>query len=575
VAAEIFGKYQLLHKLATGGMGEVWLARQSGPAGFDRFVAVKRLLPNLAENNEFVQMFLDEARLVARLTHPNICQVYEFGSEKGMYYLSMEYMHGEPLSSLLERSLKEKKPIDTGLVAYIIAQALDGLHFAHERKDEHGVPLGIVHRDISPSNIFVTYDGTVKLLDFGIAKAAHRLTQTVAGAIKGKFGYIAPEVYRGETIDRRVDLFAMGVVLWELLLRRRLYKRETEYEVLRAIVEEAPPDPRQYDPKIPEELCVAAMKALAKQPADRFQTGQEMRKQIAAYLRVLPKEIDADGLAELMQNLYGQVWIDLRASVLDSFKDASGDISGADVLNATKTDSSVSKVSGGGGNFSRSVNSPPPLSGTALSVPTPPPKRSNLPVILAGVGGALVAAIGAGWFLLKPGPETPTFPQPQDPIAQGPDTTKPLKTTPPGPSGPSGAIAPTGAVAAATGGQTAPPVFQTPIPPPITMGTVVVTAQPAGAKVRLDDRTPTLVPATFDKLTPGTRHELVISAAGYKDEKKTILVAAGAASYDLSLQPLATKHTKPPKGTPGIGPTKPPRDNVPDVDTPLDPWGGK
>jgi serine/threonine-protein kinase len=565
VAAEIFGKYQLLHKLATGGMGEVWLARQSGPAGFDRFVAVKRLLPNLAENNEFVQMFLDEARLVARLTHPNICQVYEFGSEHGMYYLSMEYMHGEPLSSLLERSLKEKKPIDVGLVAYIIAQALDGLHFAHERKDEHGVPLGIVHRDISPSNIFVTYDGTVKLLDFGIAKAAHRLTQTVAGAIKGKFGYIAPEVYRGETIDRRVDLFAMGVVLWELLLRRRLYKRETEYEVLRAIVEEAPPDPRQYDPKVPEELCIAALKALAKQPADRFQTGQEMRKQIAAYLRVLPKEVDADALAELMQNLYGQVWIDLRASVLDSFKDASGDISGADVLNATKTDSSVSKVSGGGGNFSRSVNSPPPLSASQVGIKPQQQKRSKLPVILGAVVG-VAAAAGGAVFLLRPPPEQQQFPQPQDPVAQN---DPPQGKTPTGTPGATGVVAATGATAPPT------PNVATPNVPPggVVMGTVVVTAEPAGATVKLDDRTPTLVPATFDKLTPGSRHELIIEHPGYKQEKKVIMVAAGSASYDLNLQPLAEKHTKQPKQPSGTNPSKPPRDNVPDTDQPLNPWG--
>ncbi len=546
-------------------MGEVWLARQSGPAGFDRFVAVKRLLPNLAENNEFVQMFLDEARLVARLTHPNICQVYEFGSEKGMYYLSMEYMHGEPLSSLLERSLKEKKPIDTGLVAYIIAQALDGLHFAHERKDEHGVPLGIVHRDISPSNIFVTYDGTVKLLDFGIAKAAHRLTQTVAGAIKGKFGYIAPEVYRGETIDRRVDLFAMGVVLWELLLRRRLYKRETKYEVLRAIVEEAPPDPRQYDPKVPEELCVAAMKALAKQPADRFQTGQEMRKQIAAYLRVLPKEIDADSLAELMQNLYGQVWIDLRASVLDSFKDASGDISGADVLNATKTDSSVSKVSGGGGNFSRAVNSPPPS--VQVVAPAQRARRSNLPVILSAVVGVVVAGTGATLYLLHQPPEPQQFPHPQETTAQNGDNPA---TPKPGPTGPTGAPAAPGD-AAATG--PTPNVAPPPTGPAgIVMGTVVVTAVPAGAKVQFDDRTPTQVPATFEKLTPGTTHELVISAVGYKPEKRTILVIAGEKSFDTNLQPLATRHPKQPKG-PGNSPPKSKSDNPNvDTDTPLDPW---
>ena len=331
--AEKFGKYSLLHKLATGGMGEVWLARQSGPAGFDRFIAVKRLLPNLAENNEFVQMFLDEARLAARLTHPNICQVYEFGREGGSYYLAMEYMHGESLSSMLERSIKERKPLTQPMVALIIQQALEGLHFAHEAKDEHGRPLNLVHRDISPSNIFVTYDGQVKLLDFGIAKAAHRITQTVAGSIKGKFGYIAPEVYKGMTIDRRVDLFAMGVVLWEMLTRRRLYKRAAEYEILRAIVEEEPPDPRSLDSSITPELAETALKALAKLPGERYQTALEMRRAVSVYLRSLRDEMDAQALAEIMVQLYGQVWIDLRSSVLESFKDTSGSVANADVLN--------------------------------------------------------------------------------------------------------------------------------------------------------------------------------------------------------------------------------------------------
>jgi serine/threonine-protein kinase len=534
VAAEIFGKYQLLHKLATGGMGEVWLARQSGPAGFDRFVAVKRLLPNLAENNEFVQMFLDEARLVARLTHPNICQVYEFGSEQGMYYLSMEYMHGEPLSSLLERSLKEKKPIGSALTAYIIAQALEGLHFAHERKDEHGVPLGIVHRDISPSNIFVTYDGNVKLLDFGIAKAAHRLTQTVAGAIKGKFGYIAPEVYRGEAIDRRVDLFAMGVVLWEMLLRRRLYKRETEYEVLRAIVEEAPPDPRTYDATVPEALAIASLKALAKQPADRFQTGQEMRKQIAVYLRQIEKEADAEGLAELMQNIYGQVWIDVRASVLDSFKDSS-DISNADILNPTKTDSSVSKVKTNSGNFSRQVNAPP-TSGSGKIAAAPPPPKSKLPIILGSVIG-VVALAGAGVFFLLPSPPPP---DPSPPAAPAPAA--------PAPEANAAIPAPTPAV---------------PLAP--TKGTVVVKVQPPSAKVQLDDSTPTVTPAKFTDLVPGSKHELVITSPGYEVKKIPIEVAAGDSNYNYDLVPLPKIH-KPTKGA-GQG-----KHDINTEDT-LNPWG--
>ncbi len=547
MAAELFGKYQLLHKLATGGMGEVWLARQSGPAGFDRFVAIKRLLPNLAENNEFVQMFLDEARLVARLTHPNICQVYEFGSEHGMYYLAMEYMHGEPLSSLLERSLKEKKPIDKGLAAYIVAQALDGLHFAHERKDEHGQPLGLVHRDISPSNIFVTYDGTVKLLDFGIAKAAHRLTQTVAGAIKGKFGYIAPEVYRGEQIDRRVDIFAMGVVLWEMLVRRRLYKRETEYEVLRAIVEEAPPDPRKYDAEVPGALAAATLKALAKNPADRFQTGHEMRKQISAYLRELPREIDADALSVLMTNLYGQVWIDLRASVLDSFKEASGDISGADVLNPTKTDSSISQIQG---SFSRTVN--PPRSPAGAVAPPAPPQvqragRSSLALVAVAlvVGGSLAG--GALWFLRSPAPEQPVFPRPAETAAPAPV---------PQPAAPTPALAPA-------------PTPTPAAPSKPVRGELVINVQPASARVRLDGKDPVSAPAHFKDLALGSQHELLLSASGYEPKKVPVQVVAAENSYTYELTLLPSRPRKP-RG--GGGGAKHGGESI-KTDDVLNPWG--
>ena len=543
MAAELFGKYQLLHKLATGGMGEVWLARQSGPAGFDRFVAIKRLLPNLAENNEFVQMFLDEARLVARLTHPNICQIYEFGCEKGMYYLSMEYMHGEPLSSLLERSLKERKPIDRGIAAHVISQACEGLHFAHERKDDSGVPLGIVHRDVSPSNVFVTYDGTVKLLDFGIAKAAHRLTQTVAGAIKGKFGYIAPEVYRGEAIDRRVDIFAMGVVFWELLVRRRLYKRETEYEVLRAIVEEPVPDPRQYDATIPEELALAAVKALAKQPSERFQTAMELRRVISGYLRGLEHEIDADSLGALMQNVYGQVWIDLRASVLDSFKDASGEISGADVLNP-QSGSGVSQARIAE-SFVRQVNAPSFQPGAVSSAARPRPRSRAL--LFAGIA-AMTLLGGLAWFALRP--RSPAEPMDDREVEASPPK-------PPSVSVPAAVIPP----AVAT-----PPAAQPPPPAAPAPGRLVVRPDPQTASVRLDDRPPVGgISATFNDLTPERPHMFSVSAPGFDAKRFNFKVGPGeTATYEVSLvkhrqrQPLV-KHDREPAGI--------------RTDEPLNPWG--
>ena len=517
VPAEKFGKYSLLHKLATGGMGEVWLARQSGPAGFDRFIAVKRLLPNLAENNEFVQMFLDEARLAARLTHPNICQVYEFGREGGSYYLAMEYMHGESLSSMLERSIKERKPLSQPVVAMIIQQALEGLHFAHEAKDEQGRPLNLVHRDISPSNIFVTYDGQVKLLDFGIAKAAHRITQTVAGSIKGKFGYIAPEVYKGMTIDRRVDLFAMGVVLWEMLTRRRLYKRAAEYEILRAIVEEEPPDPRTLDSSISQELAQTALKALAKLPGERYQTALEMRRAVSSFLRSLRDEMDAQALAEVMVQLYGQVWIDLRSSVLESFKESAGSVVNAEALNPTRTNSQISQITDAqavipGADFSQQVQPVAPVRSPSRvgsrpnisnRLPTPLPPMAPPPQthsgLLIGLGSVvtLIALVSVAAFAAwKHKVPDPLPAEPTDPVALRNDV------VPPSPPVPNVAANPQQEARVA--------------PPPKAFGTLTVTATPRSALVQLDDGEDRSVPWTYKDLQPGTRHHVVVHSPGYE-----------------------------------------------------------
>ncbi len=561
--AEKFGKYSLLHKLAVGGMGEVWLARQSGPAGFDRFIAVKRLLPNLAENNEFVQMFLDEARLAARLTHPNICQVYEFGREGGAYYLAMEYMHGESLSSMLERSIKERKPLSQPVVALILQQALEGLHFAHEAKDEQGRPLGLVHRDISPSNIFVTYDGQVKLLDFGIAKAAHRITQTVAGSIKGKFGYIAPEVYKGQPIDRRVDLFAMGVVLWEMLTRRRLYKRAAEYEILRAIVEEPPPDPRTLDSAIAADLAATTLKALAKMPGDRYQTALEMRRSVSSFLRGLRDEMDSQALAEVMVELYGKVWIDLRSSVLESFKEASGSVVNAEALNPTRTGTGTSskvvatdpalEISG---NFVQQVQpaqgrSPSRASGSRPAngprLPTPMPGMPAVPArsskaVYMTVGALLFAGVGLGvaaFATIKNKVPDPL------PLA-APDGTAPS------------APAPT-VVARAVPEHVEHP--DRPLEPP-KRGTLTVKASPASAKVALDDGEDRSVPWAFKDLEPGTRHHVTIKAPGYDAKTYEFEVQGGSQVYDTALTalvqraspPKAVKKSKPSRTGGGSGP---------------------
>jgi serine/threonine protein kinase len=229
-----FGKYSLVARLATGGMAEIFLARLTGVAGFEKLVCIKRILPHLARDKQFVAMFLDEARIAARISHPNVCQVFELGEIEGSYYLAMEYLEGVPLACFRRPDFYGEMP-DPRLVAGIAVQACEGLHHAHQLKNTDGSEMEVVHRDISPQNLFVTVDGVVKVLDFGIAKIQDATVRTSTGAVKGTYAYMAPEQLRGERVDRRTDVFALGIVMWETLMRRHLFRRDTDFLTFQAI----------------------------------------------------------------------------------------------------------------------------------------------------------------------------------------------------------------------------------------------------------------------------------------------------------------------------------------------------
>lgn len=244
--ARNFGSYQLLAKLATGGMAEIYLARVANVPG--DLIVVKRILPHLAEDEHFVEMFRDEADLASKLVHKNVCQVLSFGQFGGTWFIAMEYLHGVPLSRMMTRLSKAGKMLDYRIVAGIICQACEGLHSAHDVRDETGALLGVVHRDVSPPNIMVTADGTVKLLDFGIAKASSAGSRTRTGTVKGKNAYMSPEQILGKGLDRRSDVFALGVVMYEMLAIRRLFHRESDFLTFKAITEEVVPDIRERRP---------------------------------------------------------------------------------------------------------------------------------------------------------------------------------------------------------------------------------------------------------------------------------------------------------------------------------------
>jgi serine/threonine-protein kinase len=275
------GRYELLGQLATGGMAEILLARLAGEAGFEKTVVVKRLLPELVASKAYVAMFLDEGKLVARLDPPNVCEVHELGRDGAEYFLVMPYLDGVPASDFIARPRDPERIAQLRVAAGIIVQACAGLHHAHELKGADGAPLGLVHRDVSPSNLFVTTAGVVKVLDFGIAKV-HGGAETEAGTIKGKTQYMAPEQLLGEQLDRRCDVFALGIVLFELATHSRLFKRASDYLAARAILEEPIPRADAIDPAVPAALADVIAKALDRDKAKRFADARELGKAVEA-----------------------------------------------------------------------------------------------------------------------------------------------------------------------------------------------------------------------------------------------------------------------------------------------------
>jgi len=283
-----FGKYVLVERLGRGGMAEVWKAKMQGPAGFSRTLVVKRILPHLVEDETFVQMFVAEARLSARLNHTNIVQVYELGDVNGEYFLAMEYVRGRDLVSVMRAQILRGAP-DPGLAAYVMREVCRALAYAHSLVGDDGQVLRLIHRDVSPSNVMISFDGAVKLLDFGIAKAladsGDNRTQT--GTLKGKFGYMAPEQVEGRAIDHRADLFSAGVVLHEALTGRRLFKGSTDMQTIAMVREAAIEAPSSLNPAVIPELDRVVLKALAKDANDRYANCDDMAMDLDAVLHEL------------------------------------------------------------------------------------------------------------------------------------------------------------------------------------------------------------------------------------------------------------------------------------------------
>ncbi|MDB4966780.1 MAG: hypothetical protein JWN44_2469 [Myxococcales bacterium] len=303
-----FGKFHLLDRLGRGGMAEVWKAKALGPMGYARKLVVKRVLPELLADDEFVRMFVEEARLSASLNHRNIVQVYEFGEVGGEYYLAMEWVHGRDLNTLL-RTLRDKsEEPSVGLAAYVGREVCRALGYAHALTDEEGTPLRLIHRDVSPSNVMLGFDGSVKLLDFGIAKAMAVASEnrTQAGVLKGKFGYMSPEQVEAECeIDHRADLFVAGIVLWEMLTLKRLFKGQTEVQTISMVRSPKVVPPSMLNPAVPPELDVICMRALAASRDDRFADCGEMAAALDEVVHTL--KFGSEHTARLVRRLFPNV----------------------------------------------------------------------------------------------------------------------------------------------------------------------------------------------------------------------------------------------------------------------------
>jgi serine/threonine protein kinase len=445
----LLGKYQLLRRIATGGMAELYLARATGIHGFEKLVVLKRILPQHAESDDFNRMFLDEARLAATLHHPNIVQVYDIGEEGNFF--TMEYVQGQDLRKLVRAARKADRALPLEHILHIVMGIAAGLHHAHEKIGSDGRPLGIVHRDVSPSNVLITYDGGVKIVDFGIAKATTAQSATIAGTLKGKIPYMSPEQCRGESVDRRSDIFSIGTLLWELTTGARLFTGENEFGIINRVAAGAVPLPTSVRPDYPPELEAIVMRALTADREQRYPTALDLQVDLEDFAREARLPVSSARMAKFMRELFEeemrQSTAALQVDRLDeqptmprpalSREMLLGSGLRAMVPEPESVEETPSELRGEGGHALPTAAQASDPAGSATDIhymgepEEPGPRTSQLAVVLAVVTG-MVGVLGlaaAVWFFVladddeaakKPRPdltpavivETPTQPEP-------------------------------------------------------------------------------------------------------------------------------------------------------------------
>ncbi|MCA9649786.1 MAG: protein kinase [Myxococcales bacterium] len=437
------GRYELIHRLGHGGMAAVFLGRATRLRGFEKLAAVKVIHPHLAAEPEFVEMFLDEARIAARLHHPHVVEIHDLGDDDGVYYMVMEYVEGETLASMLRQLRKSGEHLPLSAVLQVVADACEGLAAAHELTHPDGRPMHLVHRDVSPHNLLVSMDGRVKVVDFGIAKATGRRSSTRTGQLRGKLAYMSPEQAGGGTIDHRTDLFALGAVLWELLTNERLFMAETESETIARVTACEVPDIESRRDDLPGGVVELVSRALARDPEQRFESAQEMLRETRAQLRALEGEAEPrDDLAAVMERLFSARIGYIRAAVRRASESGTRASPAAnDPVNPFDATKASSRPNAGAGSGSGPVARPSTSSLPAVAVATgtqtlttslagAPARHWSLWLLLPLVGAVVGAAMVSRGFGQSDAPEVPRSEEPRPSLASsaGSDAPRPVPT---------------------------------------------------------------------------------------------------------------------------------------------------
>lgn len=412
----ILDKYRLIAELGHGGMAEVFLAVASGPAGFNKLVVIKQIRAELADDPEFLNMFLDEARLAARLSHPNVVQTNEVGHVGNRYFIAMEYLDGQPLNRVLQRFKRDNAGLPMGMHLRILIDVLAGLHHAHELADYDGTPLEVVHRDVSPHNVFVTYEGQIKVVDFGIAKAMNSSSETRAGVIKGKVAYMSPEQARGDKVDRRSDIFAVGVMLWEAMTGQRLWKGLTDVAMLHRIIKGDIPSPKTIKGDLPEKMVEICMKALSPVREERFESAADFQSALEDHLNETGERVSVRDIGKLVAKTFDQDRVRIKSVIEAQIKKSATSTTTLPSIDPL----AVSGIHGGtrpslpalnSGSFTQSgllaTDSPTSIgkstpSTVALTASRPPEASSKTGIMIAGaiLGAALIG--GVVWLMTLP-----------------------------------------------------------------------------------------------------------------------------------------------------------------------------